>query len=69
MRLRGPIPLLKIVSLDALLPEFQVAQLQLYAAQLRDFVAPIAIRSSASDDEAHCRNLDTTRGLSVNSCL
>jgi hypothetical protein len=51
MHVRRHIPHLKLVSLDTVLLKFRIAQLQLYVAQLRGFVAPIAVRSSATNHE------------------
>jgi hypothetical protein len=62
MHMRSRVPLLKAVSLHTVFAKFRVTQLQLFIAQIRDLVAPIAVRRTAGDN-THCRKLDTTPGL------
>jgi hypothetical protein len=69
MHVRRHVPLLKIVPLDAVLAKLGMAKPQLIFAHVVHFVAPLAVGRSAADDKAHRRNLDTTRGLGVNSSL
>jgi len=64
MHVRSRVPLLKMVFLDTGFPKLRVAQLHLFITHVS--VAPVAVRSAASND-SHRRNLDTTPGLGVNS--
>ena len=51
MHVRCRIPLAKIMPMDAVLPKFRIAQLQLHVAQLRDFVAPFTVGCAAANHE------------------
>jgi hypothetical protein len=69
MHMRRRVPFLKIVSLNTMPSKLRVAKPQLIFAHVVHFMAPLAVGRSAANDEAHRRNLDTTRGLGVNSSL
>ena len=51
MHVRRRVPLLKIVSLDTILSKLRLAKPQLIFAHVVHFMAPIAIGSSAANDE------------------
>ena len=67
MHIRRRVPLLKIVSLNAVLAKLGIAKSQLIFAHVTHFVAPLTVRRSASNDEAH--SIDDTialRNVNVN---
>jgi hypothetical protein len=65
MHVRRRVPFLKIVPLDAVFAKFGIAKPQLIFSQVTHLLAPIAVRRSAANDEAH-RVDDRTMVRNVN---
>jgi len=53
MQVRTHVPFLKIVPLDAMLAKLGIAKLQLFFPHVTHLLAPLTVRRSAANNEAH----------------